>query len=234
METFIGTSGWSYSDWRGKFYPAGLAAAEFLPYLAQHFPTVEINSSFYRLQSPTTYRKWAASTPDGFRFAVKGPRSLRAGGDPAPFFDSLALGNKQGPILWQLAASQKFDAQKLDAFFKSLPAGFQYALEPRTAGYDTPEALDLLRKHEVALVMADSGGRYPQYDQVTANTIYIRLHGSPRMYYSNYQPEVLAQWATRIRQWRAAGHEPYVYFDNTAAGYAPANAAALREDLANE
>lgn len=104
----------------------------------------------------------------------------------------------------------------------------RYALEPRSSSFDSPEALAILRRYDTALVMADTAGRYPRFDQVTANMVYIRLHGSPRMYYSNYSEPALASWSDQIRAWAAQGHQVFCYFDNTAAGYAPYNAQTLK------
>lgn len=277
----IGTSGWNYPDWRGKFYPQGLAQAKELSYMAEQFDTLEINSSFYRLMLPKTFEKWARSVPEGFEYAVKGWKNIThmrrlkdCADDVAIFFSSgvMALKDRMGPILWQLPPSLDFDANTLETFLASLPRTFgeakklgasapppaakdaekpgaqaalidltttdtpeleskplRYALEPRSASFGCPQALEILRKYDTALVMADTAGRYPQFNEVTANMVYIRLHGSPRMYYSNYSDAVLATWAERIRAWAEDGHLVYCYFDNTAVGHAPVNAKSLEE-----
>ncbi len=259
----IGLSGWQYSNWKGKFYPAGLAAKDQLGYVARTFPTLELNSTFYRLSRPSTYEKWAGQAPDGFVFAVKGWRQitqykrLKDVAEPlAIFFRSgpVGLGKKLGPILWQLPPSLAFDEDVLSDFFALLPktlgdaetfirthapddgveppivlgedAGqpIRYALEPRNETFRDPAVAPLLREFGVAMVMADSAGRHPEFDEVTADFTYARLHGSPKIYYSDYSAAVLEQWAERIEGWRDRGIGSYVYFDNTALGYAPKNA----------
>ena len=268
----IGISGWTYGNWRGKFYPEGLPQAQELEYAATQFNTLEINSSFYRLMRPNTWRKWGNETPEAFQFSVKGWRQLThysklANTRPflAKFLDSgpLLLENKLGPFLWQLPPSLKFDASLLETFLASLPTTFKAArelaasaepappvtrqpktiypalepadencpirhvLEPRAEGFDSEEALAILRKYNVALVHSDIAGRYPTFDQDTTNLQYVRLHGSPRLYFSSYSDQVLKEWATRVKEWRARGWQTYFYFDNTGAGAAPDNAREL-------
>lgn len=257
---YVGTSGWAYREWRGKFYPKGLAQAKELAYTADRVATIEMNSPFYRLQAPTTYRKWAGQAPEGFVYAVKGWRAVThfkklVGAEEAvaEFYGSgpLELGAALGPILWQLPPKLVFSAEVLSDFLAALPrthaeaaelagtdcdfesAGLplQYAVEPRNESFGHSEAEAVLRECGAALVWADSAGRHPAFDAVTANFIYVRLHGSPRIYYSNYSDEALQDWAGRLRPELAAGRDCYVYFDNTARSYAPYNAEALAEIL---
>jgi uncharacterized protein YecE (DUF72 family) len=140
----IGISGWRYAPWRGKFYPKGLRQKDELAFAASKFPTVEINGTFYSLQSPDRFRRWAATTPADFTFAVKGPRFIthmlkltRPERPLANFFANglLALGPKLGPILWQFPPNFRFDPDKLEAFFQLLP-------------HDTASAADLARGHD--------------------------------------------------------------------------------------
>lgn len=283
-----GLSGWSYSNWKGKFYPSGLATKDQLAYCARTFPTLELNSTFYRLARPSTYEKWEAAAPKGFQFAVKGWRMvtqykrLKDVAEPiAQFLGSgpIGLGKKLGPILWQLPPSLTFDEDVLRAFFELLPktlgeaqtfvenhapenvsnaaldaasdvaAGaatsrrvpqvaaedatqpIRYSMEPRNATFFDPAAAALMKEYGVAMVVADSAGRHPQFNEVTTDFTYVRLHGSPRIYYSNYSPEVLEDWAERIKVWLQKGIKTYIYFDNTALGYAPKNALSLEEML---
>lgn len=278
----VGTSGWAYREWRGKFYPKGLVQAKELGYLADHVATIEMNSPFYRLQTPGICEKWLSQVRGGFRFAVKGWRGVThfkklrdADEAVAKFFASgpLSLGASLGPVLWQLPPSLKFSPDLLGEFLERLPknhgeardlvlgntpgeAGFgggdsgvwtlfdapsgqefnaqlplRYAIEPRNASFACEEAYALFREHDVALVMADSAGRHPQFEEVTADFTYVRLHGSPRIYYSNYTADDLESWAAVLRPELEAGHDTYVYFDNTAAGHAPTNAQQLQEML---
>ncbi|WP_372967030.1 DUF72 domain-containing protein [Microbacterium sp.] len=272
----IGVSGWRYAGWRGDFYPRGLPQRRELEYIGTHFPTVEINGSFYSLQRPDSYRRWRAEVPDDFCFAVKGSRyvshmlRLRDVDQAlANFFASglLALGSQLGPILWQLPERQKYDPVVLESFLRSLPrttgeaqqraerhderldgrawteieedVRLQYALEPRSATFDDPEALRMLRQHDVALVAADTAGRWPRFDALTGDHAYVRLHGAQMLYHSAYTAAELDEWADLIVSWAdgtgASDGRPrdvYVYFDNDARGHAPHDAEALIASVA--
>lgn len=224
----IGTSGWSYPEWRDGFY-RNMPRRRWLAHLAAHVNTIEINSSFYRVQPPEYYRKWVAETPDDFTFAVKGPKlithdkRLRHTEDALKAFaESLALGRKQGPIIWQLPPSLSFDKAHLQKFLAALPAG-RHALEPRHESFRTDTYLDLLRAHNVAHVVSDAP-TFPCIEAVTADFAYVRLHGHDELYISAYDDEQLDEWAGKIRDWN---RDTYVYFDNTMHGAAPANALSL-------
>ncbi|MBF6339382.1 DUF72 domain-containing protein [Nocardia abscessus] len=262
----IGTSGWVYPPWRGTFYPQGLTHKRELAHLSERLDSVEINGSFYSLQRPSSYLRWAEQTPDDFVFAVKGSRfithmkRLRDGDEPlANFLASgvLALGPKLGPILWQLPPTFRFEADVLDAFFSRLPRGteqaaeiarrhdhrvdpaytstdadrpMRHALEIRHESFATPACTELLTRHNVALVVADAAGKYPLLEEVTADFVYIRLHGHDELYVSGYTDEGLDMWAEKIRSWAGSG-DVYTYFDNDAKVMAPRDAMALRERL---
>ncbi|WP_063053095.1 DUF72 domain-containing protein [Nocardia arthritidis] len=262
----IGTSGWVYPPWRGTFYPRGLAHKRELAYLSERLDSVEINGSFYSLQRPSSYQRWAEQTPDDFLFAVKGSRfithmkRLRDGDELlANFLASgpLALGPKLGPILWQLPPTFRFDADVLDVFLSGLPRSTEqaaeiarrhdhrvdpahtstdadrpvrHALEIRHDSFMTPAFTDLLTRHNVALVVADAAGKYPLLEAVTADFVYIRLHGHDELYVSGYTDEGLDMWAEKIHSW-ASSCDVYTYFDNDAKVRAPRDAMALRERL---
>jgi uncharacterized protein YecE (DUF72 family) len=262
----IGTSGWRYAGWRGRFYPKGLAQRRELEYLSRRLNTAEVNGSFYSLQRPESYARWAAETPDDFVLAVKGGRFIthmkKLSGVETPlanFFASgvLALGPKLGPVLWQLPASVAFDAERVERFLQLLPystsaaaalAGrhderldgrdwtttdadrpIRHALEVRHDSFLTAEALELLRRYGVALVVADSPGKWPFADVRTADFAYARLHGDTELYASGYSEQALEQWAARVQAWVDDGRDVYVYFDNDAKGFAPFDALALAE-----
>jgi uncharacterized protein YecE (DUF72 family) len=262
----IGTSGWVYPPWRGTFYPEGLTHKRELAYLAERLDSVEINGSFYSLQRPSSYQRWAEQTPEDFVFAVKGSRfithmkRLRDGDELlANFLASgpLALGPKLGPILWQLPPTFRFDADVLDAFLSRLPRSteqaaeiarrhdhrvdpaytstdadrpMRHALEIRHDSFVTPAFTELLTRHGVALVVADAAGKYPLLEEVTADFVYIRLHGHDELYVSGYTDKGLDMWAEKIRSWAESG-DVYTYFDNDAKVMAPRDAIALRERL---
>ncbi|HEX7303166.1 DUF72 domain-containing protein [Lentzea sp.] len=228
----IGTSGWRYPEWRDGFY-RGVPQRLWLSHLASHVGTIEINSSFYRLQPPAYYRKWATETPADFVFAVKGPKQvthvqrLRHVEDPLKAFtESLALGPKQGPVIWQLPPSTRFDAALVGDFLAMLPPG-RHALEPRHESFRTDAYLELLQAHNVAHVVSDAP-TFPCIEAVTADFAYVRLHGHDELYISSYSDEQLDEWAHKIRGW---DRDTYVYFDNTMQGAATRNAETLAQLL---
>ncbi|HWM01251.1 MAG TPA: DUF72 domain-containing protein, partial [Actinophytocola sp.] len=266
----VGISGWRYAPWRGTFYPRGLPQRRELEFVAQRLATVEINGSFYSLQTPASYRSWAGQTPPGFVFAVKGGRfithmkRLRDVDAPlANFFASgvLALGDKLGPILWQLPPTLAYDADQLTDFFARLPRTttaaadlacnhderlsgegrawtetdadrpIRHALEVRHPSFTDPAFVDLLRAHDIGLVIADAAANWPYLEQVTTDFAYIRLHGSTELYVSGYTDEALDRWADRIRTWTEADIDTYAYFDNDAKVKAPRDAIALTNRL---
>src|SRR6476661_3210193 len=265
----IGTSGWRYPSWRGDFYPPGLRQRDELAHLSRVLTAVEVNGSFYSLQRPSSYAAWATQVPDGFLFALKGGRFithmrqlLDVETPLANFFASgvLALGDKLGPVIWQLPARQAFDEDRLVAFFELLPrttdeaaslatrhgsalAGdrvltsttvslpLRHALEPRHESFRSPRAVDVLRAHDIAMVVSDSAGTWPRFDEVTSDFVYVRLHGDTELYASGYSESALAAWAGRVRRWTDDGLDVHVYFDNDARGHAPHDARALLELL---
>lgn len=267
-EVRIGVSGWRYAPWRGTFYPPGLVQRRELEHIAATFPTVELNGSFYSLQRPTSYERWRAETPPGFTFAVKGGRfithfkQLRDVEVPlANFFASgvLALGDRLGPVLWQLPARQQLDLGRVAEFLALLPSStaraaelaarhderlegraltvtdadrpLRHALEVRHASFADEEFLRLLEAHDVALVVSDGGATWPVFERPTARLVYVRLHGAAELYVSGYDAASLRSWAAKVRDWHAAGHDVVVYFDNDAKVRAPFDALALTELL---
>ena len=268
-EVYVGVSGWSYASWRGDFYPPGLVQRRQLEYVAERMTSVELNGSFYSLQRPTTYRNIVDQTPAGFPVAVKGGRyitHLKRLADVesglANFFASgvLALGDRLGPLLWQLPATLAYDEERLAAFFALLPrdhaaaaelarrhddklgadrvvterlvnAPIRHAVEPRHSSFGESDALRLLRAHDVALVTADSPGTWPCFEARTSDFRYVRLHGHTELYASGYASASLDRWADKLRGWQAGGEDCYVYFDNDARGRAPHDAVALLDRL---
>lgn len=284
-EAYIGISGWTYAPWRGVFYPSRWPRRRELEYCCAHFNSLEINGSFYSLQTPDRYRDWYRQAPAGFRYAVKGGRfitHMKRLRDPAlalaNFFASgvLLLADKLGPILWQLPPDLAFDPQRMAGFLDLLPgdgvaaaalaarhdqrvagrawlraAGVgqvRHALEIRHPSFLQPEALELLRRHRVALVLADSAGQWPYTEDLTADFVYVRLHGAEQLYASGYSDAQLDWWAARLTAWRDGGEpadarrllpasaprpgrELFVYFDNDAKVQAPFDAQRLAARL---
>ena len=216
-ELRIGISGWTYAPWRGVFYPKGLVQKRELEYASRQMNSIEINGTFYSLQRPESFKKWAAETPDDFLFSVKGPKyithmkKLTDVWQPlANFFASglLLLGKKLGPILWQFPPWLGFGYDRFADFIDILPrtsaeasalanehnlrqknwiwteavdeTKLQYAFEIRHERFMDPDFIHLLRKNGIALVFADSAGKFPFAEDVTSDLIYIRLHGQRR------------------------------------------------------
>ena len=263
----VGISGWRYEPWRGVFYPDGLAQRRELEFCGAHFPTVEINGSFYSLQRPEYYEAWYRETPPGFVFAVKGSRyithMLRLTNIEKPlanFYASgiFALREKLGPFLWQFPEMFHFKPARLEAFFRLLPrstrqalalarkrdarlAGrarlsidadrpLRHAVEVRHASFINPGFISLLKEHGIGLVVADTAGRWPRMFDVTADFVYVRLHGDKIIYTSGYTSRALDEWAARIRAWHRRA-DVYVYFDNDVKVRAPYDAQALMRKL---
>lgn len=272
----VGISGWTYAPWRSIFYPKGLAHKNELRYAAERMDSIELNGSFYALQKPASYRHWAEETPDDFVFSIKGGRyvtHIRRLQNPtealSSFFASglLTLGDKLGPLLWQLPPNLHFDSRLLDAFFAALPRTamdaaalgrtstldesrtwtavtadrpLRHAIEVRNASFVDDGFIELARAHGVAIVVADTAGRWPRLREVTTDFMYLRLHGDEELYTSGYTPEALDAWARDIRGWvdgtacpDGDGRDVYVYFDNDTKVRAPVDAMALRERLAD-
>jgi uncharacterized protein YecE (DUF72 family) len=264
----IGISGWRYGPWRGVFYPKGLPQRRELEFAARHFPSVEINGSFYSLQRPEYYEQWYADSPPGFVYAVKGSRyithlrRLKEIDKPlANFFASgiLALKDKLGPFLWQFPPMFAYQRERLDAFFDLLPRStgealalarrrdarmkgrarlaidadrpLRHAVEVRHASFVDERFLALLRERGIGLVVADTAGRFPRLFDVTADFVYVRLHGDIEIYKSGYTPRALDEWAKRIRAWDRDGRDVYAYFDNDMKVRAPFDALNLMERL---
>lgn len=236
MRAHIGTSGWDYRHWKGVFYPRDCPRTRWLDHYSRFFSTVEVNATFYHRIRESTYRKWRDSTPGGFLWAVKASRyithirRLKEVEESLDilFSDISSLGDKLGPILFQVPASLEFREETASAFFALLPGGHRYALEARHPSWTGEQALALLEKHGIAWCIADTADRFPYLEAVTADHVYIRLHGSRQLYASEYTVDELISWADKIRSW---GKDAYVYFDNDFGGYAPKNALALREIL---
>jgi len=264
----VGISGWRYPGWRGDFYPPGLAQRRELEYASRRLTSIEVNGSFYALQRPESYLSWREQTPEGFLLAVKGGRFIThlkklRGVETAlaNFFASgvLALGDKLGPVLWQLPPNLGFDAARVAEFLDQLPrttdaaaelAGrhderlegrawtttdaerpLRHAVEVRHPTYETDAFLDLLRTRGVAAVTADTAGKWPLLLEPTTDLAYVRLHGDAELYVSGYSDEALDLWAKRVAGWRDNGCDVVVYFDNDAKVRAPVDAEALQARL---
>jgi len=258
---YVGIGGWTYEPWRGVFYPKGLPHARELAYAAEHLTSLEVNGTFYRTQTPATFRKWTSEVPDGFVFALKGSRYavnrrvLKEAGDSINRFlhsGIIELGDRLGPLLWQFAPTKKFDEADFGGFLELLPNSFdgrtlRHVVEVRHESFKTPAFIALLRRFSIPVVFAEHDS-YPAIADIAGDFVYARLQKGSEKLKSGYPPEALDRWAARARTW-AQGGEPddlpriakarakrqprdtFVYFIHEAKVRAPAAAMALIERL---
>lgn len=232
----IGTSGWNYGPWKDGFY-AGVPRKQWLSHYATRFDAVELNASFYRAVRPSTYAAWRAATPETFRFAIKGHRlvthvnRLKDAAEPVmqQRDSARALGDRLAAVLWQLPASVTKDRARLETFLATLAAwpDARHVMEFRHRSWFDAETADQLAAHRVASAISDSD-RWPRWDAVTTDLVYVRLHGRPHCYLSPYPEDSLAEWAARAGTWGAEGREVHIYLDNTMEGAAATDALRLR------
>jgi len=232
----LGTSGWSYPAWRGRFYPAGLPSNGWLPFYAGSFNTVEINMSFYRLPKPELLKRWSDLTPDGFLFTLKANRQithlkkLRNVGHEVSFFYHLArnLGSKLGCILYQFPPAIARDDLLLRDFLSVLSPEYRNVVEFRDPSWYAEEVYGLLRTHRATFCIVSSA-RVPPDPIMTSDTAYFRFHGLTGGYRHDYSEPELREWAGVIRATGAA--ETFAYFNNDYQAHAVENARRLRELL---
>jgi uncharacterized protein YecE (DUF72 family) len=227
MRIFIGTSGFSYAPWRGSFYPEKLPATKMLAYYAERLDAVEINNTFYRMPAPDMLTKWAAETPATFRFAIKSPRRITHEKKLADVADSLTrlreaattLGERLGPVLFQLPPFMKKDVPRLQEFVAQLPPGLRATMEFRHASWFSADVYEALRARDVALCLAESEDLATPVEE-TSTWGYLRLRRQ------DYDDAALATWAERVkaRAWDSA----YVFFKHEDEGVGPKLAAKLR------
>jgi uncharacterized protein YecE (DUF72 family) len=223
----VGTSGFSYAPWRGHFYPKELATEDMLKFYASVFGTVEINHSFYRMPTPTLLTGWRRQTPLRFRFALKAPQRithhlrLKDAAEPAREFVRRAdsLGEKLGPLLFQLPPHLRADRDRLDEFLRALPQGSEPVFEFRHASWFTEEVYDVLAANRAALCIADT-------ESLTTPLVATAPFGYVRLRRDDYSPADLADWATKLKEitrWKRV----YVFLKHDEAGKAPALASAF-------
>lgn len=245
-------AGWVFPEWRGgQFYPEGLKQKEELGWASRHVTAIEINATFYQNQKPESFATWAAQTPEDFVFTVKGHQKvthikrLQDVEEPLElFFRSVeALGQRLGAVCWQLPGNLKFDAARLEAFLKQLPTNIRQSIEVRSPTFADPAVIELLKAHNVALVIADTA-EWPYRDQ-TADFTYARLQGAPGK--ERYEPADLDAWAARFKALSAGGpidgptivpttgpqpdRDVFAYFVSTDKPNAPLNALGIQHRL---
>lgn len=236
----IGCSGWSYGDWRGRFYPPGTPASRWLGHYSSVFDTVELNATFYRLPTVTATRRWAETTPDGFLFAAKASRYLthmRRLGDMktglARFWERLEPlreAGRLGPVLWQLPASFHRDDEILAEALEALPRDVRHCFEFRHPSWFDGDVYALLEDHGASLALGDDARRELPEASPVGPIAYLRLHYGSRGRGGNYSEAELETWRRRVAAWRSR-RQVFVYLNNDWQGFAPRNALALRAGL---
>jgi uncharacterized protein YecE (DUF72 family) len=240
MAVRIGTSGWSYDHWHPELYPPGLPARDRLACYAASFSTAELNSSFYRWPRPAAFRSWQRRLPPGFQLSVKAPRGLthaRRLYQPEPWLDRIRagwheLGGKRAVLLVQLPPTQPRDDSRLDYFLRLIPEWLRVAVEFRHPSWHCEEVYRLLEARSAAYCVM-SGAHLPCVLRVTTDFGYLRMHGPDhhQLYSGSYSDADLSWWASRIREWTAAGSDVLVYFNNDGQANAVRNARTLRQML---
>ena len=236
----VGCSGWVYPHWRERFDPKGIPQRAWLSFYAEHFDTVEINNTFYRLPKPAAVEGWADHSSPEFTFAIKVSRymthikrltmvetGLKRFYEP---LEPLTRGGKLGPLLWQFPENFHRDEERLAGALAALPPG-RHAFEFRHQSWFTDDVYALLRDYGAALVVGDESSRWVSTPHVrTADWTYIRFHHGSRGRHGNYSASEIERWAGRISQWRR-DTEVYAYFNNDWEGYAIRNAKLLKKQL---
>jgi uncharacterized protein YecE (DUF72 family) len=234
-KVYIGTSGWQYKHWKGTFYPVSTKQNDWFNYYQQIFNTVEINNSFYRLPSLEVFKKWKTESDHDFLFSVKANRfisHMKKLKDPEEPLHRLltsvrGLGRKLGPILFQLPPGWGLNEERFNIFLQHLPRKKRFAFEFRHPSWYSDSVVKAMQGANVAFCIYDlAGHQSPMY--VTANFVYIRLHGPGQKYQGSYSASALAEWNDRIVVWARQGKDVYIYFDNDQEGYAAANAKTLQ------
>lgn len=233
----IGTSGWNYDSWQGPFY-GDTRKKDWLRFCAERFTAIEVNATFYRLQSRETFKRWRDETPKDFRFAIKGNRFLTHNkklADPLPAIRlererADGLGDKLAAVVWQLPHNFHKHIERLEGFARALNRWRRprHAIEFRHPSWFDHEVAACLRTHDIAVCQSDAAD-WPLWDAVTTDMVYVRLHGHEVTYASDYSEQQLRDWTKKIRRWLKQRREVHVYFDNDAFGAAPLNALRLLE-----
>ncbi|HLH56182.1 MAG TPA: DUF72 domain-containing protein [Verrucomicrobiae bacterium] len=221
MNLYVGTSGYSYKPWKGPFYPEELPDKQMLNFYGQHFRTVEINNTFYRMPKPELMETWAAEVPDAFRFVIKAPQQithikrLKDAGDSLSYLLRVAgtLGTRLGPVLFQLPPNMKKDSQRLRDFLRLVPASNRSAFEFRHQSWFDQEIFDLLREHKAALCIAEAENDLQIPFESTADWGYLRLRKT------EYGDAEIKEWVGRVRG--QAWQDAFVFFKHEDEGKAP-------------
>ncbi len=240
VKYYIGICGWSYYSFKNFLYPSESKPKDWLVIYSQYFNTVEINATFYKIPTIKTFKKWYEETPKNFIFSAKAPKTIthlkklkKVEEDYQNFLKSISpLKEKLKLILFQFPPSFKYNKELLENFLKILSSDYQHVVEIRNITFHNEEFIELLRKYKICLCFSDCAGKYPSWYEVqTTNYLYIRMHGSKKLYVSKYEEEELKTLAEKIKSFNI--NSAFIYFDNTAEGYAVPNALKMKEFLEN-
>ncbi len=240
----IGIGGWSFEPWRGVFYPAGLRQKDEMAYAVSQMTAIEINGTYYSTQSRKSFATWAAAAPAGFEYSAKASRyctNRKILAEAGPSVEKYMgqgldeLGDKLGPIVWQFAATKKFDAGDFGAFLDLLPAKLEgrklrHALDVRNASFDNPAFLEMAQNKGMAIVHSDHP-EYPLIEAETADFVYARVMKAQEDIEQGYSDVELDKWAAKAKSWGADGRDVYLFFISGAKIRNPAAARALLSRL---
>jgi uncharacterized protein YecE (DUF72 family) len=238
VKYYVGTSGWVYPHWRNVFYPPKLARSKWLEFYTDHFSSVELNNSFYRLPSERSFSNWRDTSPDAFRYSVKVSRfithikRLKDIAEPLETFVNRArnLSEKLGPLLYQLPPNMHRNDELLESFLAVLPNDFRHVIEFRHETWFEEKVFDTLRRYGIGFCVFDM----PDFTcplLATSDIAYIRFHGSSTLYSSSYSDDELDKWVKRIVLLSEDLNAMYIYFNNDAEGFAVRNAQTLSRKL---
>ena len=231
----IGTSGWHYASWKGPFYPPKLRLKDQLRFYATTFPTTELNGVFYRTPTVEAVTSWREQTPDGFCFAWKASQFIthwkrlsdRSDNSLKLLESRLSLlGEKAGPVLFQLPPQFVLNFERLVGFLKMLDRGRRYAFEFRHESWYTARVLRLLSDENIALCISDHADAPAPWKR-TADFLYVRAHGPGGRYKGHYRSVALTEWRDKIVKWHRRGYDVFIYFDNDQKSAAPRDAKRL-------
>ena len=235
---YIGTSGYSYTHWKGDFYPPDLKPANYLPFYARHFNTAEINYSFYHIPTEKSVQRWVEEVPEDFLFTLKANRQITHrsklqnvdGITKVMTWRMHLLGGKAGVLLFQLPPSFSIDLQRLEKFLQILPQKVRCAFEFRNSSWFVEETFVLLKEYNAGFCIV-SAPDFPIIIKATAPFVYFRFHGQNRWIYYSYSDEELSFWAGKMKAFREEGKEVFAYFNNDPEANAVRNAQRLKEIL---
>jgi uncharacterized protein YecE (DUF72 family) len=235
----IGCSGWNYRHWRELFYPKGLPQRRWFEYYAEHFATVEINNSFYRLPKAETFEKWRAQAPPGFCYAVKANRFLTQAKKLKDCEEPLermmtpfrALGDRLGPILYQLPPRFRINLDRLERFLELVPKEVSNVFEFRDSSWYVPETFAMLDRHGAGFCVHDMAGSATER-VATGKLAYVRFHGATGKYHGRYPDERLLSWTDWIVGQARSGRPVWCYFNNDIDAHAIHDAQTLKAMVA--